>query len=97
MPGDGVGNEVVPEGLKVLKEAGRKFGFTYTTTDYPFGGEYYLKTKTTLPDSALKELAASQDSNARLSEEVESLQAERLHVRNRLEKLLGHIDQLGPA
>jgi FtsZ-binding cell division protein ZapB len=48
-------------------------------------------------DAALKELAASQDSNARLSEEVESLQAERLHVRNRLEKLLGHIDQLGPA
>ena len=58
MPGDGVGNEVVPEGLKVLKEAAQKFGFTYTTTDYPFGGEYYLKTKTTLPDSALKELAA---------------------------------------
>src|SRR6201992_4109245 len=58
MPGDGVGKEVVPEGLKVLKEAARKFGFTYSTTDYPFGGEYYLQTKTTLPDSALKELAA---------------------------------------
>ena len=58
MPGDGVGKEVVPEGLKVLKEAGRKFGFTYTTTDYPFGGEHYLKTKQTLPDAALKELAA---------------------------------------
>ncbi|HEY8751893.1 MAG TPA: isocitrate/isopropylmalate family dehydrogenase, partial [Tepidisphaeraceae bacterium] len=58
MPGDGIGKEVVPEGLKVLKEAGRKFGFTYTTTDYPFGGEHYLKTKQTLPDSALKELAA---------------------------------------
>src|SRR5204862_6866981 len=27
-------------------------------TDHPFGGEYYLQTKTTLPDSALKELAA---------------------------------------
>src|SRR3954468_20735380 len=58
MPGDGVGKEVIPEGLKILKEAGRKFGFTYDTTDYPFGGEYYLQTKTTLPDSALKELAA---------------------------------------
>jgi 3-isopropylmalate dehydrogenase len=58
MPGDGVGKEVVPEGLKVLKEAGRKFGFTYTTTDYPFGAEYYLEKKITLPDSALKELAA---------------------------------------
>src|SRR5271163_343912 len=58
MPGDGVGNEVVPAGLRVLKEAARKFSFTYTTTDYPFGGEHYLKTGQTLPDSALKELAA---------------------------------------
>src|ERR1700733_6737436 len=58
MPGDCVGNEVVPAGLKVLKEAARKFGFTYSTTDYPFGGEHYLKTRETLPDSALKELAA---------------------------------------
>jgi 3-isopropylmalate dehydrogenase len=58
MPGDGVGKEVVPQGLKVLAAAAKKFGFNYTTTDYPFGGEYYLQTKITLPDSALKELAA---------------------------------------
>jgi 3-isopropylmalate dehydrogenase len=58
MPGDGVGKEVIPEGLKVLKIVSQKFGFKYATTDYPFGGEHYLKTKITLPDSALKELAA---------------------------------------
>src|SRR3954470_12533577 len=58
MPGDGVGKEVVPEGLKVLGVAAKRFGFTYDTTDYPFGAEHYLKTKITLPDSALKELAA---------------------------------------
>src|SRR3954462_3574443 len=58
MPGEGVGKEVVPEGLKVLKEVARRFEFTYTTTDYPFGGEHYLQTKQTLPNSALKELAA---------------------------------------
>ncbi len=56
MPGDGVGQEVVPEGLKVLRAAADRFGFTYTTTDYPYGGEHYLKTKQTLPDAALKEL-----------------------------------------
>jgi tartrate dehydrogenase/decarboxylase / D-malate dehydrogenase len=33
MPGDGVGKEVVPAGLLVLKEAARKFNFTFTTTD----------------------------------------------------------------
>ena len=58
MPGDGIGKEVIPEGLKVLKEIARRFSFTYTTTDYPFGAEYYLEKKITLPDSALKELAA---------------------------------------
>src|SRR5437764_11662604 len=58
MPGDGVGKEVVREGLKVLSVVAKKFGFAYTTTDYPFGAEHYLKTKVTLPDAALKELAA---------------------------------------
>src|SRR5205814_1241591 len=58
MPGDGVGKEVIPEGLKVLAVAAKKFGFTYSTTPYPFGGEYYLQTKETLPNSALKELGA---------------------------------------
>src|SRR5687768_3737671 len=58
MPGDGIGKEVVPEGLKVLKIVAKKFAFTYETTDYPFGAEHYLETGVTLPDSALKELAA---------------------------------------
>ena len=46
-------------------------------------------------EAALKELAASEESNKRLSQEVESLQSERLQVRGRLEKLLSHIDELG--
>lgn len=58
MPGDFVGKEVVAEGIKVLDAAAKKFGFKYDRTDYPFGAEYYLQTKITLPDSALKELAA---------------------------------------
>src|SRR5437763_755756 len=58
MPGDGVGKEVIAEGLKVLAVVARKFGFKYETAHYPFSGEYYLQTKILLPDSALKELAA---------------------------------------
>ena len=52
-------------------------------------------------DAALKELAAthaayteSQASNAHLAEEIEALRTERHQVRTRIEKLLGHIDQL---
>ena len=57
MPGDGVGKEVIAQGIRLLDVASKKFGFKYGTTDYPFGGEHYLKTETTLPDSALREIA----------------------------------------
>jgi 3-isopropylmalate dehydrogenase len=58
MPGDGVGKEVIPQGLRVLKACAERFGFQYDTADYPFGAEHYLATGVTLPDSALKELGA---------------------------------------
>ncbi len=55
MPGDGTGPEVVAEGLKVLKAAAARQGFTYSTTHYDFGGERYMRTGETLPDSAIEE------------------------------------------
>ena len=57
MPGDGTGPEVVKEGLKVLAAAADRFGFKYETTDYNFGGDRYLSTGETLPDSAIDELS----------------------------------------
>jgi FtsZ-binding cell division protein ZapB len=55
-------------------------------------------------DAALKELAETQaaweeaqTANQKLTEELDSLRVERKQVRNRLERLLGHIDQLGMA
>jgi FtsZ-binding cell division protein ZapB len=42
-------------------------------------------------------LADSQNENARLSDEIQTLKTERQQVRGRLEKLLDHIDQLGAA
>jgi FtsZ-binding cell division protein ZapB len=45
-------------------------------------------------EAALEEAAEAKATNARLSEEVKSLQAERKQVRSRIEKLLGQIDQL---
>jgi 3-isopropylmalate dehydrogenase len=58
MPGDGVGKEVVPAALRLLKVVAGRFNVRYDTTDYPFGAEHYLATGITLPDSALKELGA---------------------------------------
>ena len=56
MPGDGVGKEVVPEGLKVLRAAADRFGFKFTTRHYPHGAEHYLATGVTLPAADLREL-----------------------------------------
>ena len=56
IPGDGTGPEVVAEGLKVLKAASEKFNFKYQLKHFDLGGERYLKTKETLPDSILDEL-----------------------------------------
>jgi 3-isopropylmalate dehydrogenase len=55
IPGDGTGPEVVREGLKVLQEASQKYGFKTETVNFDFGGARYLKTKETLPDSAIGE------------------------------------------
>src|SRR5262245_8154939 len=56
LPGDGIGPEVVAEGLKVLERVAKIEGFTYETTRYPFGAEHYLKTKETLPPSVLADV-----------------------------------------
>ena len=56
VPGDGTGPEVVAEGLKVLRAASGKYGFTYELVHYDLGGERYLKTGETLPDSVIGEL-----------------------------------------
>src|SRR4030042_33373 len=56
IPGDGTGPEVVAEGLKVLRAASEKFNFKYQLEHFDLGGERYLRTQETLPDSVLEEL-----------------------------------------
>lgn len=56
IPGDGVGPEIIQEGIKVLKAAGKKFKIDFKFKNYDFGGERYLKTGEILPDSAIEEL-----------------------------------------
>jgi len=55
LPGDGTGPEVVKEGLKVLDAVSKVEGFTYELEHYDLGGDRYLKTGETLPDSVLGE------------------------------------------
>ncbi|MBF8282063.1 MAG: isocitrate/isopropylmalate dehydrogenase [Anaerolineales bacterium] len=54
--GDGIGPEVVREGLKVLQVV--KEGFDYNFIEYPYSSEHYLKTKELVPDKVIDEWRA---------------------------------------
>lgn len=57
--GDGIGPEVVAEGLRVLDAVGAKYGATFARTEYDLGASYWHRTGETLPDTVLAELAKS--------------------------------------
>ncbi len=56
IPGDGVGPEIIIEGLKILKAVAKKENIKFEFINYDFGGNRYLKTGEVLPDSALEEM-----------------------------------------
>ena len=56
IPGDGIGPEVVREGLKVLEAAAAQTDLEYQLVEYDFGGDRYLRTGEVLPPSALEEM-----------------------------------------
>ncbi|MFM2096412.1 MAG: hypothetical protein RIS70_3536 [Planctomycetota bacterium] len=56
IPGDGTGPEVTAEALKVLSAVAKLEGFTFTTQEFDWGGERYLRTQETLPAGAVEEL-----------------------------------------
>jgi tartrate dehydrogenase/decarboxylase/D-malate dehydrogenase len=61
IPGDGIGREVVPEGLRVLEAAARQYGFTLQLENFDFAScDYYLKHNKMLPDN-WKDLIGSRD------------------------------------
>jgi len=56
IPGDGTGQEVVAEGLKVLEAAAQTAGFDYQTESFDYGGDRYLATGEAMPPDAAEEL-----------------------------------------
>ena len=57
--GDGIGPEVIAEGIKVLNAAARRNGtFSFEFTHFPWGCEYYTKTGEMMPADALETLKA---------------------------------------
>jgi tartrate dehydrogenase/decarboxylase/D-malate dehydrogenase len=52
--GDGVGQEVVPEGKRILDRAGQKHNFTCLYQDFDWGAEYYFANGRMMPQNALE-------------------------------------------
>lgn len=58
LPGDGIGPEVIKEGIKVLQAAADATpGLGLDFVEFPYGAEHYLKTKELVPEAGLKELS----------------------------------------
>ena len=59
IPGDGIGPEVIREGVKVLEKVSRKLRLPLGFADYAVGAARYLKTQETLTEKELDAIGAS--------------------------------------
>ena len=56
IPGDGIGKETGPEGLRVLEAAARKFGFELQFDEFDWSSDYYAKHGRMMPEGGLDKI-----------------------------------------
>ncbi len=56
IPGDGIGKEVVPEGIGVLEAAGRRFGLEFQFDEFPWSCEHYARTGSMMPEDGIEQI-----------------------------------------
>ncbi|HNT56577.1 MAG TPA: isocitrate/isopropylmalate family dehydrogenase, partial [Syntrophales bacterium] len=56
IPGDGIGKEVVVEGMRVIEAAGRRFQFLADWTEFPWGCDYFIRSGEMMPKDGLDRL-----------------------------------------
>jgi tartrate dehydrogenase/decarboxylase / D-malate dehydrogenase len=56
VPGDGIGGEVMPEAIRVLEAAGRRFDFAFTWDDKDWSCQRFAKTGRMMPEDALESI-----------------------------------------
>jgi tartrate dehydrogenase/decarboxylase / D-malate dehydrogenase len=57
IPGDGIGQEVVPEGLRALEAAGRRFGFELNFTEFDWSCAHHERHGRMMPEGGIERLA----------------------------------------
>ena len=58
IPGDGIGNEVVPEGIRVLEAAGARHGIAFKWDEKPWSCAHYAKHGRMMPEDGLDQIRA---------------------------------------
>ncbi|MGD8362352.1 MAG: tartrate dehydrogenase [Gemmatimonadota bacterium] len=56
IPGDGIGTEVIPEGVRVLEAAGSRFGIAFRWDELDWGCDRYLNTGAFMPPDGLESI-----------------------------------------
>jgi len=56
IPGDGIGKEVVREGIRVLERGGGQYGITFDWRMFPWSCETYLRTGRMMPEDGMEQL-----------------------------------------
>ncbi len=56
IPGDGIGGEVVPEGIRVLDAVAERFGLRFEWEHFPWSCEYYRATGAMMPPDGLAQI-----------------------------------------
>lgn len=56
IPGDGIGPEVIREGIKVLNAVEEVENLNFHFIEFPYGADHYLETGELLPEDGLKEI-----------------------------------------
>ncbi|MDH5424322.1 MAG: tartrate dehydrogenase [Gammaproteobacteria bacterium] len=56
IPGDGIGKEVLPEGVRVLDAAGKKFGIKFEYDYFDWSCEYYAKHGRMMPPDGIEQI-----------------------------------------
>ncbi|MDH3475772.1 MAG: tartrate dehydrogenase [Rhodospirillales bacterium] len=60
IPGDGIGKEVVPEGIRVLEAVGRRFDIAFEWRHYDWSCETYHRTGRMMPEDGLERLGEAE-------------------------------------
>ena len=56
IPGDGIGKETVPEGIRVLDAVAGKFGLSFDWNEFDYSCEVYAKTGRMMPEDGLDQI-----------------------------------------